>query len=183
MQYDSTCMDVKCWVECQAEARGFAGEMITISWTLARLLEMHSAKNSVGRWLAMRCSGHTETLIGERMALEACCWGKLQWFWRPRSTRDDSAGEANTDTVPRFCFKERNHGSGIGIIDLASNSKEQPLLLGRYSLALSTPLGIYSLALSTLLGSVCPETNAWGSTVVRTCWGLKNPTLWSALQG
>ena len=68
--------------------------------------------------------------------------------------RDDSAREANTDTVPRFCVKERNHGSGIGIIDLASNSKEQPLLLGRYSLALSTPLGVYSLTLSTLLGSV-----------------------------
>ena len=91
--------------------------------------------------------------------------------------RDDSAGEANTDTVPRFCFKERDHGSSVEIIDLASNSEEQPLLLGRYSLALSTPLGIYSLALSTLLGSVYSETTAWGSTVVRTCWGLKNPTL------
>ena len=31
--------------------------------------------------------------------------------------RDDSAGEANTDTVPRFCFKERDHGSGVEIID------------------------------------------------------------------
>ena len=76
--------------------------------------------------------------------------------------RDDLAGEANTDTVPRFCFKERNHGSGIGIIDLASNFEENPLLLGRYSLALSTPLGVYSLTLSTLLGSVYSETTAWG---------------------
>ena len=76
--------------------------------------------------------------------------------------RDDLAGEANTDTVPRFCFKEKDHGSSVEIIDLASNSEEQPLLLGRYSLALSTPLGIYSLALSTLLGSVYSETTAWG---------------------
>ena len=68
--------------------------------------------------------------------------------------RDDLAGEANTDTVPRFCFKERDHGSSVEIIDLASNSEEQPLLLGRYNLALSTPWGIYSLAMSTLLGSV-----------------------------
>jgi hypothetical protein len=68
--------------------------------------------------------------------------------------RDDSAGEANTDTVPRFCFKERDHGSSVEIIDLASNSEEQPLLLGRYSLALSTPLGIYSLTLSIPLVSV-----------------------------
>ena len=68
--------------------------------------------------------------------------------------RDDSAGEANTDTVPRFCFKERDHGSGVEIINLASNSKEKLFLLGRYNLALSTPLGIYSLALSTLLGSI-----------------------------
>jgi len=79
--------------------------------------------------------------------------------------RDDLAGEANTDTVPRFYFKERDHGSSVEIIDLTSNSK-QPLLLGRYS-----------LALSTLLGSVYSETNAWGSTVVRTCWGLKNQKL------
>jgi hypothetical protein len=49
MQYDSTCRDAKCWVECQAEARESAREMITIFWTLARLLEMHSAKNSVGK--------------------------------------------------------------------------------------------------------------------------------------
>ena len=59
--------------------------------------------------------------------------------------RDDSAGEANTDTVPRFRFKERDHGFSVEVIDLASNSKEYPLPLGRYSLALSTPLGIYSL--------------------------------------
>ena len=49
MQYDSTCRDAKCWVECQAEARESAGEMITIFWILARLLEMHNAKNSVGK--------------------------------------------------------------------------------------------------------------------------------------
>ena len=66
--------------------------------------------------------------------------------------RDDSAGEANTDTVLRFCFKGRDHGSSVEIIDLASNSEEQTLLLGRYSLALSTLLGIYSLTLSTPLG-------------------------------
>ena len=54
-------------------------------------------------------------------------------------------GEQSLIRYRGFCFKERNHGSGIGIIDLASNSKEQPLLLGRYSLTLSTPLGIDSL--------------------------------------
>ena len=47
MQYDSTCRDAKCWVECQAEARGSTGEMITIFWTLERLLEMHNTKNFV----------------------------------------------------------------------------------------------------------------------------------------
>ena len=66
--------------------------------------------------------------------------------------RDGSTREANTDTVPRFYFKERNRRSGVEIIDLASISEEQPLLLGRYSLALSTPSGIYSLTLSTPLG-------------------------------
>jgi hypothetical protein len=50
-------------------------------------------------------------------------------------------GGANTDTVPRLCFQERDHRSGIEILDLASNSEEQLLLLGRYSLVLSTPLG------------------------------------------
>jgi hypothetical protein len=49
MQYDSTCRDAKCWVECQVEARGSAREMITIFWTLARLLEMQNAKNFVGK--------------------------------------------------------------------------------------------------------------------------------------
>ena len=49
MQYDSTCRDAKCWVECQAAARGSAREMITIFWALARLLEMHIAKNYVGK--------------------------------------------------------------------------------------------------------------------------------------
>jgi len=87
--------------------------------------------------------------------------------------RDDSAGEANTDTVPRFCFKERDHGSGVEIIDLASNPEEQPLLLGRYSLALSTPLGIYSLALSTLLGSVYSETTAWGRYSSESLLGIE----------
>jgi hypothetical protein len=49
MQYDSTCRDAKYWVECQAEARGSAGEIITILWALARLLEIHTTMNSVGR--------------------------------------------------------------------------------------------------------------------------------------
>ena len=43
------CRDAKCWVECQAEAGGSAGEMITIFWILARLLEMHITKNSMGK--------------------------------------------------------------------------------------------------------------------------------------
>ena len=60
MQYDSTCRDAKCWVECQAEARESAGEMITIFWTLTRLLEMHNTKNSVGKWPATRCSSNDE---------------------------------------------------------------------------------------------------------------------------
>ena len=179
MQYDSTCRDAKCWVECQAEARESAGEMITIFWTLARLLEMYSAKNSVGKWPATRCSSNDEI---------PRFWLGRERHWTPAVGASDS-GSGNhdlremTQQGKQTPIRYRGSASRKETMDLVSNSKEQPLLLGRYSLALSTPLGIYSLALSTLLGSVCPETNAWGSTVVRTCWGLKNPTLWSALQG
>jgi hypothetical protein len=49
MQYDSTCRDAKCWGKCQAEARNPVGEMITIFWTLALLLEMHNIMNYVGK--------------------------------------------------------------------------------------------------------------------------------------
>ena len=61
--------------------------MITIFWTLARLLEMHNTKNSVGKWPATRCSSNDEI---------PRFWLGRERHWKPAVGESDS-GSGNHD--------------------------------------------------------------------------------------